>query len=689
MLAITLVVLGSSLTVAALTENLEVVIVAPDRTYRVGDIVNATVYVYSEGALADPSNLTVEVDRFPDLPRPLNVVRIATGTYVASFQVYGSDLVGFSNLPGCDSISLVANATLANVTDHDAHVLNVLRPAPLPLEVRLTVTPAQVSPGSPLSISIQVLRDGALRDADFVNLTVASQPIPVVRIGVGNYRASYVVPTSVTSSTSLSIQAQVTIGGNVTWEWTQVQVRIPARLILWYSSEWANNTTYGIALHVANSTGWPVVGADVNLSYEDPCWDSCHVTRWLNGTTDSLGKASFNLTHYVVPFPDPWSFFIPFEGTVTKGSSHLEFSWFASSPPPEWYTLRDVFLEDSLRTFAPGENVVVNFTLGNGWLAPYADAFYSAYTQDRVLVSNRTWVTRLGHFSFGFVMPQEPVTLRVSVNMSGYWIYGGGWVFPTNTSTIHVGKIAVGGITPISVSSPSGSGPVGAFIGFSPYDPSREYPAGSSSWTPLGLSGQTWDEAVSSNATLEYGLVIPRYLPKDETYILVVQVGGFGLLYYSLTSVLYTRIVYIENQPPRASAVLSSNDVVPGEAVRLDASLSSDPDGMVTSYSVDWGDGTQTNWSRTPGAEHAYGAPGLYVVTVRVRDDSGAVNASSYAVRTESTTLGVRSSIFWAGAGMVGTALLVVAVFVIRQRRRGPPATAPPSPEAPPPPGPT
>jgi len=75
-----------------------------------------------------------------------------------------------------------------------------------------------------------------------------------------------------------------------------------------------------------------------------------------------------------------------------------------------------------------------------------------------------------------------------------------------------------------------------------------------------------------------------------------------------------------ENSP---DAVLLS-DVSTANApatVRFDASLSSDADGAVTSYLLDFGDGSAPVAS--PVATHLYSAPGLYVASLIATDDSG------------------------------------------------------------------
>lgn len=61
-----------------------------------------------------------------------------------------------------------------------------------------------------------------------------------------------------------------------------------------------------------------------------------------------------------------------------------------------------------------------------------------------------------------------------------------------------------------------------------------------------------------------------------------------------------------------------------GDVVAFDGTASFDPDGEITAYRWDFGDGgTATG----PVAEHAYEAPGLYIATLTVEDDTGVANS--------------------------------------------------------------
>ena len=79
------------------------------------------------------------------------------------------------------------------------------------------------------------------------------------------------------------------------------------------------------------------------------------------------------------------------------------------------------------------------------------------------------------------------------------------------------------------------------------------------------------------------------------------------------------------NAPPVADFAAPTRATV-GEPVLFDAALSGDPDGMITAYKWDFGDGGKEEGIR---ASHVYRAPGAFVVALTVTDNSGLENATT------------------------------------------------------------
>jgi PKD repeat protein len=84
--------------------------------------------------------------------------------------------------------------------------------------------------------------------------------------------------------------------------------------------------------------------------------------------------------------------------------------------------------------------------------------------------------------------------------------------------------------------------------------------------------------------------------------------------------------VNVPNQPPIPSFTVTCTAL----SCQVDASASNDPDGFVTAYSWDFGDGSpsQSGTSLT----HAYAAEGTYTIALTVTDDDGAPATTSRSV---------------------------------------------------------
>jgi len=74
------------------------------------------------------------------------------------------------------------------------------------------------------------------------------------------------------------------------------------------------------------------------------------------------------------------------------------------------------------------------------------------------------------------------------------------------------------------------------------------------------------------------------------------------------------------NMPPVAAAGADITVLV-GETAVFDGSASQDPDGIVTDFQWDFGDGTAASGAT---ANHVYAAAGVYTATLTVTDDKGA-----------------------------------------------------------------
>ena len=84
-----------------------------------------------------------------------------------------------------------------------------------------------------------------------------------------------------------------------------------------------------------------------------------------------------------------------------------------------------------------------------------------------------------------------------------------------------------------------------------------------------------------------------------------------------------TALRVVANAPPVADTG-DAHVVALGDALLVDASASSDPDGAITRYEWDFGDGATATGVQ---ARHLYAEPGTYTLALTVTDDAGVANA--------------------------------------------------------------
>lgn len=130
------------------------------------------------------------------------------------------------------------------------------------------------------------------------------------------------------------------------------------------------------------------------------------------------------------------------------------------------------------------------------------------------------------------------------------------------------------------------------------------------------------------------------------------------------------------NEPP--IAIFSFTPVIPkvGEVVTFDASASIDPDGTITNYRWDLGDGTVLEGPDQAMTTHVYESAGTFQVTLVVVDDQGAESLpQSLTIVVEElpppSFLGIPLNILIIAGAVVGG--VIAAILIIRAITRGAP----------------
>ncbi len=169
----------------------------------------------------------------------------------------------------------------------------------------------------------------------------------------------------------------------------------------------------------------------------------------------------------------------------------------------------------------------------------------------------------------------------------------------------------------VTVVSPPPHPPVASFT-FSPTTPYTEQNVtfdASSSYDPDGtIVSYTWSYGDSAT---DNGLIVKHSYADNGTFTVeLTVVDNDGL------TDIESESITVLNRPPVASFTESATSVSTGTVIHFNASDSHDPDGYIVSYLWDFGDGTSGAGVTT---EHAYADDGLYIVTLTVTDDDGAI----------------------------------------------------------------
>jgi parallel beta-helix repeat protein len=136
--------------------------------------------------------------------------------------------------------------------------------------------------------------------------------------------------------------------------------------------------------------------------------------------------------------------------------------------------------------------------------------------------------------------------------------------------------------------------------------------------TGCGLNG--------TRTTDEIGLVVFGTSSMNKTGVINVSIekGGYGSLIGKM------EVIY-KKQPPIASFTYSPEKPVINQTITFNASNSSDPDGNITKYDWNFGDGNITNTTEDI-INHTYSLAGDYTVDLTVTDNHGAMNSTEETI---------------------------------------------------------
>jgi RHS repeat-associated protein len=134
-----------------------------------------------------------------------------------------------------------------------------------------------------------------------------------------------------------------------------------------------------------------------------------------------------------------------------------------------------------------------------------------------------------------------------------------------------------------------------------------------------------------SDGTSDQGSTVNHVFTSAGSYTATLKVKNLANLY---SAAVVLNLTVIANQPPIAAFTATPNTGLGVLNVAFDASSSHDPDGSITSYAWDFGDGTVGTGTTIT---HVYSAAGTFNVKLTVTDNLGAQGSITYSVGVHDT----------------------------------------------------
>ncbi|UEM25191.1 PKD domain-containing protein (plasmid) [Skermanella mucosa] len=170
-------------------------------------------------------------------------------------------------------------------------------------------------------------------------------------------------------------------------------------------------------------------------------------------------------------------------------------------------------------------------------------------------------------------------------------------------------------------------------------------PAAFRAGTEGGIAAYRWD---FGDGTAAEGAEVEHVYAQPGPYVATLSVQPAAEATSCSAVTVQHRI--IANAPPVADAG-PDRTVATREEVGFDGSLSADPDGAVTRYEWDFGDGTTGTGMA---ARHRYAESGTYKVTLTVTDDAGVANSTVTDTATVTVNAAPEPAIAVAGGACFG-----------------------------------
>jgi hypothetical protein len=156
-----------------------------------------------------------------------------------------------------------------------------------------------------------------------------------------------------------------------------------------------------------------------------------------------------------------------------------------------------------------------------------------------------------------------------------------------------------------------------------------------------------WDHPDSDSVTLGYSVTVDGMTTDYGISPMGASLAGscgcaiplpFSGGYHTIVVTAYNRFGHTQSevfQVGPVAAPMAPDSGQPGQPISFDGGDSASPNGRITEYSWQWGDGTSQTNSTSPTASHVFASPGTFDVVLTITDNAGAQASSRVVVTIE------------------------------------------------------
>ncbi|MGQ9581884.1 MAG: hypothetical protein ACUVV6_00020 [Thermoplasmatota archaeon] len=573
-LLVTLIITTGLLPLASADDDsLKVVVLVEDKVYNVGTSGKVTVHVFDRGAHVDADVAPeVSIGIYPQ--REISVSRTSTGVYQGTFALESGDVAwGYAVVSATATLDRSDDSDITYNEDSASAIIPTSTTSGEGFRVRCylkSVSDSVPRGGTKVVVAAEVTRDGSPVAPDDFGLSVSyyaeggyfeTEDLEFSNPSRGVYESDpYTIP-NLSYGTDFDFEASASHGGDD----YEASVSISCKLftVIYHNvSRGERESTFD--LYVADQSGRPVKGATIEIKYYA---DGDYEDSIDAGPTDDGGRARVTL-HYSSGTQK-----IYIEGMVTAGARRQRFdgeillSTAPSTPQPSGDEFEVVFAGPQA-SYKPGQSITRDYVVFNNsrpWSGKevycyitsgtaYVSAFMFTQTavEGRVLTTDASGKLRLtvtapsgknSYFQVNFesatgVHPKPGGWYSDHDSIDGKYYSEDSDYFMAHSVfegslEVTVEALNLGSPTKITATARSGDPPVAA-VGWGVgeiSDPSAS--DHSANW-------QVWSRPTTyftkSGSTYSGSVVIPSFMPGDQSYSVTVRVEGKDGLAWGIAS---------------------------------------------------------------------------------------------------------------------------------------------------------